>query len=500
MSDEECDKPEVSFRDERYCDLWKERSDQMGRLVLATVVFAVVAQLKVLAPFSNATKRQHEQQARQVQTQHEVAGIEARKHQIADASNAVVVVLAGLEKNPLEVERVKLTEAITNISAACRELLNVPPEELLNSFKEPEPTRRELQFDARPFEQGGANGVTEPPPRDLRVRRWADVLQIDPEWLASLGPDKPYKKTLLERARVRVQAAADATVRSVVNYVTSQLIKPLESLAKDNPALHANLQEISESSSETRAVLEHWAKDLTQNPSWYETVWTKSEALNKLREPLEKHERVVKGAVSQQQKMLDDEQRRADERLEELRQEGDAIKQELAVVDEKLKEILPEWLRDLISAKQMLQLYTITLLGLLVWLGVLAHWVRHHYRRVCVANNLTRLSETDPFMSSVWTLVYRGRCGTWLTRLVFWGTLVILCGLFERGHYLLATWLAGAVDKSPIFSHTVAGLIHWAGRVLFVIAFLAVPWLLRRAGNPPRLDPATATGVTPSVT
>jgi len=162
------------------------------------------------------------------------------------------------------------------------------------------------------------------------------------------------------------------------------------------------------------------------------------------------------------------------------KQEIDELDGQRDKLETRMQKLLPEWLQELVTADEMLQLYPITLMGLLAAIGLQAFLVRSHYLVVRSGFESQDLPVQDPAVSSLWTLVYRGRVATALTAGVYLLGLGVIWFYFDRGSRLLRDWLASAPDSAWGFSRLTSPGIRFFGHSMFVLAAACVVMILLR--------------------
>jgi hypothetical protein len=84
-------------------------------------------------------------------------------------------------------------------------------------------------------------------------------------------------------------------------------------------------------------------------------------------------------------------------------------------IDDALKQALPSWARGLLSADNMVVLYPWILIGIAIFLVATALRSAHHFRAMADSEGWTVEERRDPLLSTLWTLVPRGRVGTAVT-------------------------------------------------------------------------------------
>ena len=150
----------------------------------------------------------------------------------------------------------------------------------------------------------------------------------------------------------------------------------------------------------TRDEMDRWVREHIGNRNWYETIQRKDRELKELTAFLRERQRAFLALVQEQQRALEPKKQLLEERQQKAQEQATAITKALSELSGKMQKVLPEWLRDLVSPEEMLQVYPVVLLFLVGFVGFKAGLVRHHYRVLCESLKGQGLSSPDWAMSS----------------------------------------------------------------------------------------------------
>jgi hypothetical protein len=192
-----------TFRYERHYELWQERSKQVGRWVLGTLVFAILVQWKVLRPYVVESRQQEKLGKVVASAKQAMTRFNADLAALVTVSTTLKSVNDNLKKQPLIAEKEKLSANIGEIASAYRKLSQVQQPKEVQDLLKPQnlpgvpPEVRQLQIDRPTI-------VANP------TVQAANILQIDAEWFGVVRTRDEYGTRLLEQANKRVQQSADA--------------------------------------------------------------------------------------------------------------------------------------------------------------------------------------------------------------------------------------------------------------------------------------------------
>lgn len=451
------------FRFERHYELWKEQNKQVARWAIGTAIFAGILVLKVLTPYVDFSGQVGKLQAELAQVRGELVTIEAQRKGLEKVGERLRVVSDTIEKQPWTVERDRLVEVLRDLDGAYRMLSNASPAQVQEAIREPIGTPQ------APIGQQMA-----PPPRPRHpLADAAAEFRLSDDQLTGVS-SAAFGALLEQQLSRRVQEEADNKVRRIVLQVNDGVIQPLERLLGDDPEARNPLAAMSPMLARARANMDRWARQHIGNRDWYATIQGKDRELAELTAFLRRRQEEFIGLVRAQQQTLEAKRKALSGRQEQVQDQVTKIGKGLDDLSTKMQKLLPEWLRDLVSPAEMLELYPLVLLGLVGVISFKAGLVRHHYLVVREGLRPQGLSLRDSAVSSLWTLVYRGTVGTGVTAAMYLGGTLLLWWLFERGSFLAGAWLPG--QPSPLWAAAKGWLpvIRWLGRLLFAAAVVGV--------------------------
>jgi len=105
-----------------------------------------------------------------------------------------------------------------------------------------------------------------------------------------------------------------------------------------------------------------------------------------------------------------------------------------------MQQIMPEWLRGLISVEQMVQLYPLIMMGLVLYTVGNGLSLTRHYLVIAQERGWSFEEASDPAYSSLWTLSYRGLTATLFTVVTYLGLIIAFWFFYEQGSDLYLGW------------------------------------------------------------
>ncbi len=458
------------FRFERHYELWKEQNRQVARWAFGTAIFATILLLKVLAPYTDFSGQVATLHAELAKVKDDLATIEVEREALAKIGDRLEALRASIDQQPWTAEKDRLIETLRELNQAHTTLSNALPAQVSEAMREP------IRSPQAPIGQQ----IAPPPPQPHPLARAATMLHLDADRISGVEFPGAFRRLLEEQARRRVQEEADDKVRRIVERVNENVIQPLGRLLREDPEAQRALPAMAPMLARTRADMEQWARQHIGNRTWYETIQGKDRELRELTAFLRQRQEAFIGLVREQQKTLEPKKRDLAERQHQAQEQATGIGKALAELNAKMQKLLPEWLRDLVSPEEMLQLYPLVLLGLVGVVGFKVGLGRRHYLIVREGHRPQDLSLRDSAVSSLWTLVYRGALGTGATGAVFLGGTALLWWLFERGSGLAAAWLTGHPSAAWAVAKGWLPAIRWLGRLLFATGVVGVAAMLHR--------------------
>jgi gas vesicle protein len=448
------------FRLGRHYELWKEQNKQLSRWALGVLIFAAIVLIKVLAPQVDYTEQTIQLQKQRSEVENKLAAIEAQRQRLAKVGDRLEAVRSIIEDQPWMEEKDRLIMALRRLNNAYETLSSMQPDEIKRQIDAAaERSQRSMLQQAQSAPE--ANPVAEA----VKALEITDRLTV--------GGDVGFRAFLRDQLMRRVQQEADNKARRIVQLVNERVVQPLEQLFADKD-LKAMLPAVPEALERIRADMHTWEQEHVGNRSWYETIQMKDRELRMLTDFLKDKQEELSKPVRDLQEDLKRREKDLASRQDQVQEKAAKIESDLGELDNKMQQLLPDWLRGLGKPAEMIQLYPLVLLGLVCFLANKAVQIRRHYLVVREGYRLESLSLRDPAMSTMWTLAYRGALATTSTAMVYLGGLILLWVLFEQGASLAAEWLKLESVSPWIWSDPLLPVVTWLGRLLFALAAIGV--------------------------
>jgi hypothetical protein len=305
----------------------------------------------------------------------------------------------------------------------------------------------------------------EPPPT---LDEALDTMQVDPRKILAIESFRGRDEFLFRRLETRVQEEADTTIRTMTGIAETSVLRPLEAIVSDehgkaSPAL-------SEAVSELGVALDAWRREHLGKRTWYETVQSKSKAIDDISTSLGSVLGKTSTALGFQQATTLKQRENTAERAESLRTEHERLSAETNRVTVALGTLLPGFFAGLVETSDLFQLFPMLLLLLVALVAYNAWLVREHYLWVRAGFPEGRAQGEAHSVASLWTLVRRGGVGTTVTLFSFATAITVTWLAFEHGTTLLREWSALPSTSPWAFTRwsNEAGL--WFGRAVFLAA------------------------------
>ena len=278
------------------------------------------------------------------------------------------------------------------------------------------------------------------------------------------------------------QAEADATIGSVAVLVNRTVIDPLQDFLADSAASENLLPELAGELRTLPNAVTTWVNE-NKGKRWYRTIEMKAAQIDLLSNTLGNKLTSVSRAIDREKPNLLTRQEHLQTAIEELKSNPDFRdkKERLKELQAQMEKILPEWLR-MISVEQMVQIFPFIVVLLAAYALSLALGAAFHFRLLAHQLNLEEAS--DPSLSSLWTLTYRGRSATLLTVGVYTIFVLAMWFFFESGAGILAKWLK--TGDAWFMNTDTFRIISWLCRMLLMafIAYIAIyPYHQKRKGE-----------------
>jgi hypothetical protein len=269
----------------------------------------------------------------------------------------------------------------------------------------------------------------------------------------------------------RYQREADDTLRAIGSQVRAAVLTPLTESLNKVPSHRELLPDLSAELGGLPDVIQEWERQ-NLGKRWYGTLDEKTQTVSTLTSSLDIKLTALQSAIQRDRPKLDDKKRELSKQRSDLREKSKEDEDKIRELEAKMETILPEWVRGLVSVQQMIQLYPFIILGLVIYVLGIALSLTGHYQFVAHSMGYEEAAETDPVLSSLWTLTYRGRLGTAATLTAYLVFVVAMWMLFEKGAGILQSWVrteGGGFASSAGFA---AGC--WIARGVLLVAAVSV--------------------------
>ncbi len=200
---------------------------------------------------------------------------------------------------------------------------------------------------------------------------------------------------------------ADNTVRKIAEQIRKQVVEPLKAAVNDN-GLTGDVAAYPKSISDA---IDKWEKDRI-GVVWYQDVGSKNSNVKALGDVVTTHEDEAIAKVEQAHKSVTKSRDAIEKEHSQLLEDFTQVKEEIA---QALAAALPDWAQRLVHVKTMVWLYPWILIGLTLYLVGRALTASHHYREMANEEGWSAVERSDPILSSIWTLTWRGTLGTSVT-------------------------------------------------------------------------------------
>jgi hypothetical protein len=308
----------------------------------------------------------------------------------------------------------------------------------------------------------------------------AKALRLDRETLNGLSSAEEFKKLLGRAVQQVAQDRADATISDIATMIDRKITTPVSQLVQMAAAQGVPAEGLLSTVQNLKAGMGAWRDSLLPDEEWYRTVSAKMSIVDGLKQELDNYQREFQSAAGGQREEV---RQKADElggRVTAIQNEVAGLERETKRLSGVLEKSLPEWLQGEISPQDMIQLYPGVLLLLIGFLALKAHNVRKSYRTVRDELYPQGEHRQNPALSSVWTLVQRGRSGTALTGTVFGGGALLFWWFFERGSSQALSWIPAHPQETWNNALPWIGRLLPVGRIFFAASAIAVVVLLLR--------------------
>ena len=86
--------------------------------------------------------------------------------------------------------------------------------------------------------------------------------------------------------------------------------------------------------------------------------------------------------------------------------------------------------------------------------------------------NISDATQSDAALSSLWTLTYRGRTGTFKTVAIYVGFVILMWYFYENGFIIFQKWQN--TESDGLLNDTGLNIVLWAGRLILLSLLVAI--------------------------
>jgi hypothetical protein len=266
---------------------------------------------------------------------------------------------------------------------------------------------------------------------------------------------------------------ANETIKQIADLIHAAIVEPLTVIVKGD-GVSDDLASLPKMVADA---IEEWERGKL-NTKWYYRVASKEQAMDEVKDILlelrSQSKQIVQGAklkIGEQTKPLEN-------KLVEVRRKEKKISVSIQAA---LDDALPSWAGKLILAKTIVLFYPWILVGLAVYLVGSAVNASRHFHGMADEKGWTAEERSDPLMSSMWTLTFRGAMGTAITLGVYsWVLLCLWYCFYLSQQYAQVEFITRLLNpgESQIgqkLNNIPIGLGHGL-MALVVVTCLVMPW------------------------
>jgi hypothetical protein len=316
--------------------------------------------------------------------------------------------------------------------------------------------------------------------RQLAIAKAADRIGLDTNRLARLQSQTPtsdLERRLGEEARQLSQEAAakeaEDAVRNIFQLIAERVLNAIQALL-DLPMTSEVLPDLPKQLRNLTTTVEAWRDRHLKDSSWYQTALGKEEELAGLTAELVAATQPIRNLLDARRVEAERQQEELDQSIRETNSRIETLEEDVSGIDARLEHQLPQWLRGVVSVREMIQLYPFVVLALLVFIAInVAAVNRHHAAMLHIVRENGEVDHSSP-LGSIW-LLRQAEVGSRIASAAFYfGGLMLFWFLFEYGCAHLVPWLTIEPTGSLLGVNFVRSMM-WTGRL---VLFIAMIWLL----------------------
>lgn len=219
----------------------------------------------------------------------------------------------------------------------------------------------------------------------------------------NLELQKRFKSGLISNP----EKEADHTVRTIAAEIREKVVKPLEAAVSDT-GLTGDLAKYPKAINDA---IDVWEQEKI-GQVWYSDVNSKNAEVRALGDVVTTQEDEAIAKVEQAYESVTESYNTKQAELKQLDQKITLLDEE---IEQALAAALPVWAQRLVHPEIMVWLFPWIMIGLAVYIVGRALIGAQHFRGMANEEKWSPVERSDPLMSSIWTLTWRGALGTAVT-------------------------------------------------------------------------------------
>jgi len=271
------------------------------------------------------------------------------------------------------------------------------------------------------------------------------------------------------------QVVADNTIRKISKMLRNSIVKPLQHSIRVTDERRRDLARLNSKIAALQKFIRDWERRYI-GKNWYRTIRLKEMAMMGLRDDLNRRLQEFSTVVDNELRAVKQARESVNNELKSLNNSIVTESDKLKDLEEELQKILPQWMRGLVKTEQVIQLLPVFLLGVVFYVFVIGVGLTRHFRIYADGKGLKEKEIADPVMSSIWTLIPRGRYGS--LQVVIAYSLFFLAAwlLLEEAMDLLLDWLSIDPSRAWVGTRGPWQAFMWLSRgcFLFIIVYVCI--------------------------
>lgn len=282
---------------------------------------------------------------------------------------------------------------------------------------------------------------------------------------------KIFEEIVTDRSLENPQTAANTTISNIAKQIRKRVVTPLKSDFEELDSKAAEgLAELSREMGILESDIDNWETNHIDR-IWFDTLDRKFMAIRELGEFLNERMTSFSFLIKRETDIINEE---IDERNDQIKDLERSIEKANADLESVLDDIFPGWVKVILPLEQIIQLYSLILLVVLLYVFWIIISLSRHYSYISEKIKINHQDKTDFSTSSIWTFGGKTQSAAILTYILYILFVISIWILFEYGLSLLDEWLKVA-DTDRIFMNTaILQPLKWVGRIVFLVTISAV--------------------------